>query len=194
MGNWDKFKDYNSRPMGVGWNDLASRQKGASNPRHFFSHNTDSWQVLIYSKLIRYRPSLFICFLEESEVEGHNLADGSEPGHGGLHGQPISVMGVSITLLSPYFFNKPLERICIYLIDGLHGEVESHELTDRSESGHGGAHGQPGEAHLRDGRVDHPPVSVLLPQTPGKNRIWIMVGCKRASCHFYRQSNIIINF
>jgi hypothetical protein len=42
------------------------------------------------------------------------------------------------------------------LVDGLHGEVEGHELADRVETGQGGADGQTGETGFRDGTVDDP--------------------------------------
>ena len=54
-----------------------------------------------------------------------------------------------------------------HLVDGLHREVERHELQDGAEAVEGGAHGQAGEAHLGDGCVDDPLVSILLPQSSG---------------------------
>lgn len=53
------------------------------------------------------------------------------------------------------------------LVDGLHGEVEGHELEDGPEVVEGRPHRQPCEPHLRDGRVDDPLVPVLLPEPPG---------------------------
>lgn len=53
------------------------------------------------------------------------------------------------------------------LIDGLHGEVEGHELAHRTQTGEGSADGNTGETHLGDGRIDYPLVAVLFPQTSG---------------------------
>jgi len=36
------------------------------------------------------------------------------------------------------------------VVDGLHGEVEGHELADGLEAGHGGAHGDASDAHLSE--------------------------------------------
>ena len=52
-----------------------------------------------------------------------------------------------------------------HLIDGLHGEVERHELHDGTEAVEGGSDGQPGETDLRDRSVLDTVVAVLLPQT-----------------------------
>lgn len=53
------------------------------------------------------------------------------------------------------------------MIDGLHGEVEGHELAHRTQTGEGSADGNTGETHLGDGRIDYPLVAVLFPQTSG---------------------------
>ena len=50
------------------------------------------------------------------------------------------------------------------LVDGLHGEVEGHELDDRLQARHGRADAEAGEAVLGDRRVDHPLVAELLQQ------------------------------
>lgn len=54
-----------------------------------------------------------------------------------------------------------------YVINGLHGEVEGHELANRTQTGHGSTDGNTGEAHFGDGRVDHSLVAVFFPQTTG---------------------------
>eukprot|EP00053_Salpingoeca_punica_P008562 m.76658 g.76658 ORF g.76658 m.76658 type:complete len:418 (+) comp14651_c0_seq1:227-1480(+) len=51
-----------------------------------------------------------------------------------------------------------------HVVDGLHGEVEGHELADRAEAGHGCADGHASETHLRDGRVDHSVATKRLQQ------------------------------
>ena len=51
------------------------------------------------------------------------------------------------------------------MVYGLHREVKGHKLEDRSEVVEGGADGQAGEPHLRDGRVDDALVSILFPET-----------------------------
>ena len=50
-----------------------------------------------------------------------------------------------------------------HLIDGLHREVERHELYDRSETGEGGSHSDPSEPHFRDRSVLDSLVSIFLP-------------------------------
>ena len=50
-----------------------------------------------------------------------------------------------------------------HLIDGLHGEVECHELYDRPESGEGGSHADAGKTHFRDRSILDSLVSVFLP-------------------------------
>ena len=50
------------------------------------------------------------------------------------------------------------------MIHRLHGEVEGHELDDGLEPAHGGAHADPGEPGLGDGRVDHPASAELVEQ------------------------------
>lgn len=50
------------------------------------------------------------------------------------------------------------------VIDGLHCEVERHELADGSKAGEGGSNGEPRESHFGDGRIDDAVVAVLLPQ------------------------------
>ena len=53
------------------------------------------------------------------------------------------------------------------MINGLHGKVEGHELTDGAHAVEGGADGHAGEARLGDGRVNDPLVAVLAPQALG---------------------------
>jgi hypothetical protein len=50
------------------------------------------------------------------------------------------------------------------VVDGLHGEVERHELDDRLQARHGRADAQAGEAVLGDRGVDHAAVAELLQQ------------------------------
>ena len=54
-----------------------------------------------------------------------------------------------------------------HLVDGLHREVEGHELENGAEAVEGSAHSKSREAHLSDGSVNDPLVSILLPQTSG---------------------------
>lgn len=51
------------------------------------------------------------------------------------------------------------------MIDGLHGEVEGHELADRTETGHGSTNGDSSETHFGDWSVDDALVSVFFPQS-----------------------------
>ena len=51
-----------------------------------------------------------------------------------------------------------------HMVNGLHREVEGHELADRPQPVEGGADGQASEAHLGDRGVDDPLVAILLPQ------------------------------
>ena len=53
------------------------------------------------------------------------------------------------------------------MVDGLHREVEGHELDDGPQLLVGGAGGEAGEARLRDRRVDHALLSKLLEQPLG---------------------------
>ncbi len=48
-----------------------------------------------------------------------------------------------------------LRRRIDNMINGLHGEVESHELDDRPQAAHRGAGADSGEAIFGDRRVDH---------------------------------------
>jgi len=50
------------------------------------------------------------------------------------------------------------------MVDGLHREVERHELADGLEALEGGADGNPREAHLRDRGVHDPLRAVLRVQ------------------------------
>ena len=52
-----------------------------------------------------------------------------------------------------------------HLVDGLHREVEGHELADRPQAVEGGADGQASKAHLGDRGIDDPFVPVFFPQT-----------------------------
>ena len=61
----------------------------------------------------------------------------------------------------------------MYLVNGLHGEVECHELDDRPQSVEGRPNAETGEAQFGDWGVNHTLVSILLPQ---------------ASCHLKRKS------
>lgn len=49
------------------------------------------------------------------------------------------------------------------LVDGLHGEVKGHELTDRAQPIEGGSNGDSSETHFGDGGVDDPTIAVFLP-------------------------------
>lgn len=51
------------------------------------------------------------------------------------------------------------------MIDGLHWEVEGHELTDWTKTSHGSAGSDSRESHFSDWCVDDSLVSVLLPQS-----------------------------
>mmetsp|Transcript_1363 Transcript_1363/g.3497 ORF Transcript_1363/g.3497 Transcript_1363/m.3497 type:complete len:405 (-) Transcript_1363:77-1291(-) len=53
------------------------------------------------------------------------------------------------------------------LVDGLHGEVERHELADGSEVLVGGTDRDAREPHLRDGRVEDALLAVLLEEALG---------------------------
>lgn len=53
------------------------------------------------------------------------------------------------------------------VVNGLHREVERHELDDRLGVVVGGADGETGEASFRDRRVDDALVAVLLPEALG---------------------------
>lgn len=52
-----------------------------------------------------------------------------------------------------------------YMIDGLHGEIEGHELADGSESSESGTNSDTGEAHFCDWCVNDTLVAILLPET-----------------------------
>merc|ERR1719180_159802 len=54
-----------------------------------------------------------------------------------------------------------------HLINSLHGEVEGHELKDRSQVVEGSSNSKPREAHLSDWGVNDPFVSPFLPEPPG---------------------------
>src|SRR5690606_17943005 len=62
------------------------------------------------------------------------------------------------------------------LVDRLHGEVESHELDDRSKAGKGRAYAEAGEAMLGDRRVYHPGVAELG-QQPLRDLVGALVLC-----------------
>jgi hypothetical protein len=53
------------------------------------------------------------------------------------------------------------------MVDGLHGEVEGHELDDWAEAFVGSASGEASEAHLGDRRVYHSLLAILLVETFG---------------------------
>ena len=55
------------------------------------------------------------------------------------------------------------KTVFAHLIDGLHREVERHELYNRPETGEGGSHSDPSEPRFRDRSVLDSVVSVLLP-------------------------------
>merc|ERR1719277_533416 len=52
-----------------------------------------------------------------------------------------------------------------HLVDGLHREVEGHELQDGSETMESCSNSQSRESHFCDGGVNNSSVSVLLPQS-----------------------------
>ena len=53
------------------------------------------------------------------------------------------------------------------MINGLHGEVESHELDDRPQAAHRRAGADAGKAIFGDRRVDHALVAELVEQALG---------------------------
>jgi hypothetical protein len=53
------------------------------------------------------------------------------------------------------------------LVNGLHGEVEGHELADGVEASEGGTDGQTAETGLGDGRVDDTLVTETVEQAFG---------------------------
>jgi len=62
------------------------------------------------------------------------------------------------------------------LVNGLHGEVEGHELADGVEASEGGTDGQTAETGLSDGRVNDTLVAKAVEQTfsdlvAGKNPV-----------------------
>ncbi len=52
-----------------------------------------------------------------------------------------------------------------YVVDGLHGKVEGHELADGLEAAHGRAARDASKTHLGDGSVNHALAAKLLQQT-----------------------------
>jgi len=53
------------------------------------------------------------------------------------------------------------------LVNGLHGEVEGHELADGVEASESGTDGQTAETRLSDGRVNNTLVTEAVKQTFG---------------------------
>lgn len=53
------------------------------------------------------------------------------------------------------------------MVNGLHGEIEGHELTNGPEAVHGGSNGDSSKAHFCDWSIDDSLVSILFPQPSG---------------------------